>query len=223
LNGQLLKYIKGTQYVGKQILEKMTIKQSLPYIAATVMKTGSEQDQLYHQMTTTKQASDRQTLLKEHYRALGSIVKTKHLDNSNHHKVLKTITNSKNLGTFSRLVVGLSTFHSVQHTQAKKRNSYTVSYKWHDEQHRGEILYFVTNFQAVFAVVAPFVGLQQSVFPTDDISGCTIPHITVYTARSETTVHIVDALSLKLCVSMRFEEHPSFIFVAQQPNTVEKD
>ena len=71
LNGQLLKYIKGTQYVEKQILEKVTIKQSLPYITATVLKTGSEQDQLYHQMTTTKQASDRQTLLKGRCCALG--------------------------------------------------------------------------------------------------------------------------------------------------------
>ena len=143
----MLKYIKGTQHVEKQILEKVTIKQSLPYIAATVLTTGSEQDQLYHQMTTTKQVSDRQTLLGEGCHALGNIVKTKHLDDSNHQNVLRTTTKNKNLGIFSRLVVVLPTFHFVQHTQAKKRNSYTVSYKWHDEQHLGEILYFVTNFQ----------------------------------------------------------------------------
>ena len=35
LNGQLLSYIKGTQYIESQILEKVAIKQSLPYIAAS--------------------------------------------------------------------------------------------------------------------------------------------------------------------------------------------
>jgi len=70
--------------------------------------------------------------------------------------------------------------------------------------------------------LAPFVS-SQSIFPDDDITNCTIPHIRVYSGRSTTIVHIVELQSLKLYVAMCFEEDPTAIFVAIQPNRIEKD
>ena len=173
----------------------------MPYIAARELLDGSEEQHFYHQLTTTTYISDRQTPLGEGFRALGNVVKTKHLDDPNHRTALEAITRNTNLGIFNWLVKGSSTFHSAQHMQAQKRNNYTVSYNWHDKQHIGKILYFVTNFQAVFAVMALFIGQQQSIFPTDDITGCTVPHISVYTAKSDNIVHIVDVSSLRLHIN----------------------
>ena len=222
LNGNLLSYIKGTQHVESQILETICIKQSLPYIAQAHLTTGSEEERFYHHMTSTKHHSDREVNICENQRSLGLINQTNELNGPVHQRALLEVTTSTQLGIFSRAAIGSQVFHSLQHTQAKKRNSYTVAYYYNDESYHGEIMYFVTDFSSIFAVVAPFED-HQFVFPVDEITDCTVPHISAYASRSQSIVHVNELSAIKLCVTMTFTENPSVIFVAQQPNDIEKD
>ena len=222
LNGQLLNCIKGTQHVEIQILETICISQSLPFIAQTHLRLGSEENDFYLRMTSVKHASERETPIGENHRALGTIKQVSSLSDPMHQQALLVITKSTHLGMFSRAAIGSCTFHSLQHTQTKKRNNYTVSYYQNNELHCGEILYFITDYTSIFAVITPFIDLQ-SIFPVDDITNCTVSHIHVYTNRSQTAVHVVKLSSVKLCVAMTFEKQPATIFIAQQPNNIEKD
>jgi len=221
LNGQLLNYIKGMQHVETQILETVHISQSLSFIAQTHLHPGSEENHFCLHMTSVKHTSERETPIGENHSALGTITQVSSLSDPMHQQALLVITKSTHLGMFSRAAIGSCTFHSLQHTQTKKRNNYTVSYYQNNELHCGEILYFITDFASIFAVVIPFVD-PQSIFPIDDITNCTVPHIHVYTKRSQTTVHVVK-LSVKLCVAISFEKQPATFFVVQQPNNIEKD
>ena len=222
LNGKLLKYIKGTQHVESQILETVCIKQSLPYIAETHLVTGSKEEQFYHHMTSTKHISDREVHICGNHRSLGLINQTSALSDPIHQRALLGVTKSTHLGIFSRAAIGSCVFHSIQHTQAKKRNNYTVAYHHNDEPYSGEIMYFVTDYTSIFAVLAPFVD-PQFVFPVDEITNCTLPHISAFAARSQHIVHVKELSAIHLCVAMTFSAYPSIIFVAQQPNDIEKD
>ena len=222
LNGKLLTYIKGTQHVESQILETICIKQSLPNIAQTHLLTGSKEEQFYRQMTSTKHLTDRGESICGSHRSLGLINYTNVLSDPMHQNALLKVTKSAQLGIFSRAAIGSQVFHSLQQTQTKKRNNYTVSYHHDDEPCCGEIMYFVTDFSSIFAVVAPFVD-SQFVFPEDKITNCTLPHIHAFATRSQNTVHVKELSRVSLCISMAFSDDSSVIFVAQQPNDIEKD
>ena len=163
-------------------------------------------------MTSTKHHSDREVNIYENQRSLGLINQTNELNDSVHQRALLEVTTSTQLGIFSRAAIGSQVFHSLQHTQAKKRNSYTVAYYYNDESYHGEIMYFVTDFSSIFAVVAPFED-HQFVFPVDEITDCTVPHISAYASRSQSIVHVNELSAIKLCVTMTFTENPSVIFV----------
>ena len=222
LNGSLLNYIKGTQHVESQILETISIKQSLPYIAEGYLLAGSAEETLYHSMTSINHHSDRNASTCENQHSLGLINQISKLSDPMHQRALLEVTKSTQLGTFSRAAIGSQVFHSLQRTQAKKRNSYTVAYQHNNESYCGEILYFVTNFSSIFAVVAPFED-PQSVFPVDEITNFTVPHLRIYTTRSQNIVHAKELSTIHLCLAMTFTENPSIIFVTQQPNNIEKD
>ena len=222
LNGTLLKCIKGTQHVESQISETFSIKQSLPYIAQDHLLKGSEEEQFYHHIMSTKHHADREVCICGNHRSLGSINPTSELSDPVHQHALLEVTKSTKLGIFNRAAIGSCVFHSLQHTQTKKRNNYTVAYHHNDEIYFGEIMYFVTDFSSIFAVVAPFQD-PQLVFPVDEITNCTLPHINTFAARSQRIIHVKELSVIHLCVTMNFTEHPSIIFVAQQPNDIEKD
>ena len=63
----------------------------------------------------------------------------------------------------------------------------------------------------------------MSVFPSDEITNCTLPHINVYGGKDEQCVHAVPVSSLNLCVSISLEELPSTFFIIAQPNIYERD
>ena len=86
----------------------------------------------------------------------------------------------------------------------------------------GEVLYFVTDYSQTFAIATLFIN-QMSVFPSDEITNCTLPHINVYGGKDEQCVHAVPVSSLNLCVSISFEELPSTFFIIAQPNIYERD
>ena len=48
-------------------------------------------------------------------------------------------------------------------------------------------------------------------------------YIHVYSCKSEISVHAIEVSTIKLCVSIAFEELPSMYFIAEQPNMYEKD
>ena len=220
LNGCLLDCIKGTQHVDQQIVEKICIKQSLPYIAHTQLAAESEERIFYNQMMHANYDSNKGTVIQENCYALGKIKETNALTNVAHHCALMNITKSTRLGTFTRAAFGVQVIHSLEHTQTKKRNNYTVSYHHSNLPHFGEVLYFVTDFISIYALIMPFTDML-SIFPQDDITNCNIPHMHAYASRNQSIVHIVEISTIKLCVSMSFEEQPSIIFVAQQPNNIE--
>ena len=83
-------------------------------------------------------------------------------------------------------------------------------------------MYFVTDFSSIFAVVAPFADLRF-VFPEDKITNCTLPHIHAFATQNQNTIHVKELSRVNLCISMAFSDDSSVIFVAEQPNDIEKD
>ena len=93
----------------------------------------------------------------------------------------------------------------------------------HNSQNcHGEVLYFVTDYADTFASISPFKN-PIKVFPEDDITNCEVPHIHVYSCKSESSVHAVIVSAIKLCISISFDEFPSTFFIVEQPNAYEKD
>ena len=85
--------------------------------------------------------SSNNSVVGSHCIALGTIEKKVQLSDSLHQEALVKVTQSPQLGTFKRAMIKQTTFHSLSHTQSKRRNSYTVSYKYNGEPCHGEILY----------------------------------------------------------------------------------
>lgn len=222
LNGQLLNCIKGTQHVELQIFENINVKQSLPYMAEKYLTQESNATALYYSMTSVKYKSSKETQISKNCSALGLITNVKSLSNPVHQCALLGVTKRMQLGIFNRAIKNNQTIHSIQHTQTKKRNSYTVSYSYEDERFYGEILYFVTDFSSIYAIITPFTD-SKSVFPTDKITSCSVPHIHVFARRNQKVVHVVELSSVDLCFVVSFKQHSSNIFVIQQPNNIERD
>ena len=219
-NGSLLSYIKGTQHVDAQILETVSIRQSLPYVVDHHLPCDSEASDLYYRMKA-KRHKPNKIAIGENY-ALGKLTNCLHLADPIHQTALEKVTLSKTLGRFSRAIIDGQTMHSVEHTQPKKRNSHTVLYNYDSKQFHGTLLYYVTDFVQIYAVVVPFVNLL-SVFPADDITFCSVPHTHVYGSMSQ-SVHIILASNIiSLCVAMSFEEISNTVYICEQPNNIERD
>ena len=144
------------------------------------------------------------------------------LSDSLHQEALVKVTQSQQLGTFKRAMIKQTTFHSLSHTQSKRRNSYTVSYKYNGEPCHGEILYFVNNFIESYATIVPFTNCI-SMLPTDNITMCKVPHIHIYSSKTDKNIHIVPVSCINTCVSVSFEQIPSAFFIIEQPNITERD
>ena len=82
-------------------------------------------------------------------------------------------------------------------------------------------MYFVTDFSQIFGVLLPFAN-KISIFPGDDITHCSVPHIYVYSSKNQ-PVHIISASCIDLCIAINFEESPNTIYITEQPNDIEKD
>ena len=63
---------------------------------------------------------------------------------------------------------------------------------------------------------------EVSLFPDDDITHCSVPHIHVYSSKHH-SVHVISASCVHLCVAMNFEESPNTTYITEQPNNIEKD
>ena len=221
LNGCLLNFIKGTQHVEMQIIEAICKTQMLPHMAQNILCPESEPGIIYRQITKMDISSNT-SIIGSDCIVLGIIEKKGQLSNPLHQEALMNITTSTQLGTFKRAVVKQTTFHSLSHTQSKKRNSYTVSYKYNGEPCHGEILYFITDFIESYAIILPFTN-YLSMLPTDGITMCKVPHIHIYSSRSENNIHIVPISCISTCVLISFEQFPSTFFVIEHPNITERD
>ena len=197
----MLSCIKGTQHVDSQILETVSISQGIAHIAEQYLPSDTAASQFYRNMKATRHESNKLEIKEsERCYALGQVNYCPHLINRSHQIALFKITNSKKLATFNRAMVHGNIYHSLQHKQPKKRNSYTVTYDYNKNHFHGEILYFVTDFSQIFAVIIPFVN-EISVFPDDNITYCSVPHIHVYGSKSQ-SVHVISASCIDLCVAM---------------------
>ena len=146
--------------------------------------------------------------------ALGKITNCSYLTDPIHQAALEKVTKSKTLGRFSRAIIHGQTIHSLEHTQPKKRNSHTVSYNYDSKQYHGTLLYYITDFKQIYAVVVPFVS-PLSVFPTDDITFCSVPHIHVYNSIkvSQFTLSLYPVLILVwLCHLKKFQTLSIFAY-----------
>ena len=152
--------------------------------------------------------------------ALGKMTNCSHLADPIHQAALEMVTKSKTLGRFNRAIIHGQTMHSKEHTQPKKRNSHIVSYNYDGKVFHGTILYYITDFIQIYALVVPFVN-PLSVFPTDDITFCSVPHIHVYGSISQ-SVHIILVSNMSLCVAISFKEN-STTYICEQPNNFERD
>ena len=219
LNGHLLNAIKGMQHVDQQVIQSLNIKRNLPRLIQSYIFPGSDAANVYEQITSLKCSSSTERNCCD---IMGEIKHYTQLSNDSHQQALLNITKNNELGTFNRVKIGRLTIHSKQHKQPKKRNSYTVSYELNKHHYQGEILYFVKDCSEMYAIIEPFIN-HQCLLPTDDITCCTVPHLQIYSSRGE-DVHIVPLRSITgQCVSITFEEIPYIIFIAEQPNTTDKD
>ena len=179
----------------------------------------SEASDLYYRMKAKIGYKTNKVAIGENY-ALGKITNCSHLADPIHQAALEKVTTSKTLGIFNRAIIHGQTIHSKEHAQPKKRNSHIVSYYYDSKVFHGTILYYITDFIHIYALVVPFVN-PLSVFPTDDITFCSVPHIHIYGSISQ-SVHIVLASNISLCVAMSFEENPN-TYICEQPNNFERD
>ena len=220
-NGKLLKFVKGTQHVDLQIIESIALTQKLPQIAEEVLSLENEALALYHQMTATSLIPENFTKVGDDCFAIGSIEHVHQLPNSKHQEELVKVTSiNTQIGVFNRVVVGHQTIHSVKYTRSKKRNNHTVTYNYNGIKCHGEILYYVTNY-SVFAIIRPFTNCLH-LLPIDDITNCTVPHMHIYGSMDD-NFHAIGLPSIRICVSISFQEFPDVFFVVKQPNFVEKD
>ena len=82
-------------------------------------------------------------------------------------------------------------------------------------------MYYVTNYSENFAIIRPFSDCLHP-FPIDDLTSCTIPHIHAYGCMDD-NFHAVNLTSIRICISISFQELPGMFYVVEQPNLVEKD
>ena len=218
-NRSLLSYIRGTQHIDMQILEAVCIRQSLPFIVDHHLPCDSEASDFYYRMKV-KRYEPSKVAIGENY-ALGKITSCSYLADPIHQAALEKVTKSKTLGRFNKAIIYGQTMHSLEHTQPKKKNSHTVSYNHGSKQFHGTILYYITDFMQIFAAVVPFVS-PLSVFPTDDITFCSVPHIHVYNSMGH-SVHVIPASNINLCMAISFKEIPNTIYVCEQLNNTERD
>ena len=219
-NGSLLSYIKGTQHIDAQILETVSIRQSLPYVVDHHLPCDSEASDLYYRMKAKIGYKTNKVAIGENY-ALGKITNCSHLADPIHQAALEKVTASKTLGIFNRAIIHGQTMHSKEHAQPKKRNSHIVSYYYDSKVFHGTILYYITDFIQIYALVVPFVN-PLSVFPTNDITFCSVPHIHIYGSINQ-SVHIILVSNISLCVAMSFEENPNTYIVNSQTTLKETD
>ena len=221
LNGCLLSFIKGTRYVEMQIIEAVCKTQTLPHVAQNILCPESEPALIYQQLNNMDLSSNN-SIVGSNCIALGAIEKKMQLSDPLHQEALVKITRSQQLGIFKRATVKHTTFHSLSHTQSKRRNSYTVSYKYNGEPCHGEILYFVTDFTESYAIIVPFANCI-SMLPADDITMCKVPHIHIYSSKTENSIHVVPVSCISICVLVSFEQLPSAFFLIEHPNVTERD
>ena len=200
----------------------MELRKKLPYIIQDKLPLGSEAADVYYQMISVSHTTGNSVVLGNNCSGIGPVNRVSSLSDSMHQTALYTVTISKNLGIFKRILLNNSAVHSRLHTQPKKRNTYTVSYLHNSDHCHGEVLYFVTDYTETYAIVVSFTN-PIKLFPGDEITNCGVPHIHVYSCKSGSSVHAIEVSAIKLCVSIVFEELPSMYFIAEQPNTYEKD
>ena len=207
--------------IAKYWKQLVAISQGLTHIAEQHLAPDTEASLLYRSMKATRHESNKFEITEGCY-ALGEIMYCSHLSNSSHQMALFKVTKSKKLAKFNRAMVYGNIYHSLEHKQPKKRNSYTVTYDYNNNHFHGEILYFVTEFSQIFAIIVPFQN-KVSIFPGDDITHCSVPHIHVYSSKSQ-SVHVISASCIDLCVAINFEESiPNTTYITEQPNNIEKD
>ena len=219
LNGHLLNAVKGTQHVDQQVIQSLNIKRNLPRLIQSHIVPASDAAIIYEQITSLKCVSLTE---RDCYEIMGEVKPCSQLSNASHQQALLNTTKNTELGTFNRVKIGSLSIHSKQHKQPKKRNSYTVSYELNKKYHHGEVLYFVKDYSEMYAIIEPFMN-HQHLLPSDDITHCMVPHLQIYSSRSG-DVHVVPLQSIiSQCISITFDEIPNTIFIAEQPNTTEKD
>ena len=223
LNGCLLNHIKGTQHVELQITEVIYKSQMLPQMAQSILQPEGESMIFYQQMTSKIKVPDNLLFIGRGCIALGSVDNRTQLSNPIHHQALLHTTKCKEVGIFKRALVNqITVIHSLSHTQPQKRNSYTVSYHHQGKFSHGEILYFVTDYSQGYAVILPFTN-PLLILPSDSITMCRVPHMHIYSSKSESSVHVVPVSHINICISVTFNQAPSTFFIIEQPNTIEKD
>lgn len=144
------------------------------------------------------------------------------LSNPIHHQALLHIIKCKEVGIFKRALVNqITVIHSLSHTQPQKRNSYIVSYHHQGKFSHGEILYFVTDYSQGYAVILSFTN-PLLMLPSDSITMCPVPHIHIYSSKSESSVHVVPVSHINICISVTFNQAPSTFLSLNSPTLLKK-
>lgn len=138
------------------------------------------------------------------------------LPNSKHQEELVKVTSiNTQIGVFNRVMVGHQIIHSVKYMRSKKRNNHTITYNYNGIKCHGEILYYVTNYSEIFAIIRPFSNCLH-LFPIDDITNCTIPHIHIYGSMDDSFHAIsLNLPSIRICISISFQEFPGVFYVVE--------
>ena len=57
----------------------------------------------------------------------------------------------------------------------------------------------------------------------DDITMCKVPHVHIYSSKTENSIHVVPVSCISSCVLVSFEQLPSAFFVIEHPNITERN
>lgn len=228
LNGQLLNLSNGTQGISHQIAQAISIIQIMPVQISQHITPGSEGDNLYRHLAKKATTKLNEQLVASGIYTVGCAQK-KQLDDRHITGLHSSIgCECTNYSMYSRIRIESCEIHSLLYQVPKKRNTYTICFRYADKIQHGEVLYFIhvqhtwtcTSKTSLVAAVRLFTR-PVKLLPVDTVTNCTTPHITVYN-KMYTDVVFITITSIKcICVNILFE--PEFVFIASRPNIKETD
>ncbi|XP_077991120.1 uncharacterized protein LOC144445447 [Glandiceps talaboti] len=235
-NGFLMKLIHGTQNVQSQIVTAVALTQKLPSMFDCLLG-DSKAMAFYNKLTKPGRASMVQ--LENNVFSVGTSQKYSldHLELTAVLKVLPHILPNESVKKFSRVKIGITTYHSISYLRAYRRNSYTIIYKCNGRFQYGLVKFFFQftpdclcdNTIACNCVVHNMAMVKKLdtqndvVLVKDDITNACAFHLSVVNHDVNVLECIYVHSIVAKCVFMQFSDSGNQSFVGHFPNLKERD
>ena len=216
-NGNILKFFNGTQNVDFQIVETISLMQTLPILQKKYIEADSPENIFLKTLKGTLNRQDH--FLENNIYVVGGTSKKQT-------SVTELEAVSQFLGhvpvhyvTFNRIRIGNEILHSRNYKRVHARNSYTVAYRKPDEsEHICQIAFYIQ----LFLVCEKHHDLSQKL-SNDTLTGADVAFIHIVQPLSLQNCCIVPVKDiLYTCVLMEIDEK-DVVYACKMPNYLEKD